>query len=266
MSETVATAVNKDWSALRTLHRDRIASFPALLQTERLTNTTGQQSKLPLSDIDIDRLSSFLSQYPQAWRAIRELLGPEEALRLAQLRRNDAMTTLRVKHRWSLQAIGDLFDLSRERVRQLTPSIDGNGVTPDLGDGTPSDSTTIKAELEAVFRKAVRTPHAWNGRGQVSKSWVIKQLGYEPELPELDFRSLADSKTEFILRHGMGLRTKQDMRAWLEVMYFEQHMTYAEIAHWLSQRFVSLAPMTVHRFATGILDIEGYGRGKRMDR
>jgi hypothetical protein len=207
-----------------------------------------------------------LSQYPQAWRAIRELLGHEEALRLAQLRRNDAIKTLRVEHRWSLQAIGDLFDLSRERVRQLTPSIDGNGVTPDLENGTPSNPAMIRRDLEAAFRRAVRAPHAWNGRGQVSKSWVIEQLGYEPDLPDLDFRKLGDSKAEFILRHGLGLQTRRDMRAWLKEMYFERHMTYAEIARWLSKRFVSLAPMTVHRFATGILDIEGYGRGKRVDR
>jgi hypothetical protein len=121
-------------------------------------------------------------------------------------------------------------------------------------------------DLKAVFHKAVRTPHAWNGRGQVSKPWIIKQLGYEPELPELDFRRLSDSKAEFILRHGLGLQDEEKMQAWLEEMYFEQHMTYAEIARWLSNRFVPLAPMTVHRFATDTLDIDGYGRGKRTDR
>jgi hypothetical protein len=208
---------------------------------------------------------TFLERYPRAWEILRETLGPGEALRLAQLTRNEAMTALRVEHRWSLQAIGDLFRISRERVRQLTPPIDGNGTTPDPED-TPADPRVVTEDLHAVFRRAVCIPEAWNGRGQVSKSWVVEQLGYEPDLPNLDFRRLSDSKAEFILRHGLDLQTKQEMKAWLKEMYFDRHMTYAGISDWLSQRFVSVAPMTVHRFATGILDMDGYQRGKRDDR
>ena len=264
MSEAVASVLEEHRHRFRPLCRDRTPS--PLTSPLGRHDKTRPSSRSDLPEADVDRLLVFLDQYPQAWRVLQEVLGPKEALRLAQLRRNEAMTTLRVKHRWSLQAIGDLFDLSRERVRQITPSIPGNGTTPDPNDGKPSDPKTMRTELAAVFRKAVHTPEAWNGRGQVSKDWVIEQLGYEPELPELDFRKLGDSKAEFILQHGLELQTKQDMGLWLKEMYFERHMTYAEIAHWLSERFVSVAPMTVHRFATGILDIDGYGRGKRMDR
>jgi hypothetical protein len=56
------------------------------------------------------------------------------------------------------------------------------------------------------------------------------------------------------------------MRRWLKRMYFERHMTYSDIADRLSERFVDIAPMTVHRFATGILGIDGYTRGSRPDR
>ncbi len=264
MSEAIASVLEEDKHGFRTLCRDRTPS--SLTPSFDRHNKTSSSPRTERPNADVDQLLTFLDQYPQAWRVLQEVLGPKEALHLAQLRRNEAMTTLRVKHRWSLQAIGDLFDLSRERVRQITPSIAGNGTTPDLEDGRPSDPRKMRFELAAVFRKAIRTPQAWNGRGQVSKAWVIEQLGYEPEIPELDFRRLGDSKAEFILRHGLELQTKQDMRSWLKEMYFERHMTYAEIAHWLSERFVSVAPMTVHRFATGILDIDGYGRGKRVDR
>jgi hypothetical protein len=210
---------------------------------------------------------SLPNQYPEAWRAVRDALGHGEAVRLAPLQRNEAITVLRVEHRWSLQAIADLFDLSRERVRQLTPTIPGNGKTPLLsGKGRPSDHEATNRELERVFRQAVRDPSAWNRRGQISKAWVVDRLGYAPNVPGLDFRRPAASKAEFIVRHGLGLDTKDEMRAWAEEMYFERHMTYGEIAAWLSERFVPVAAMTVHRFFTDVLCMEGYGRGIRDDR
>jgi len=209
------------------------------------------------------RTLSFLHRYPEAWQVLRKALGEREMLRLAQMRRNDAMKRLRVEHRWTLQSIADVFDLSRERVRQLTPPIEGNGKPPNLDEDGSPDPATMRKELRAAFCKAVETPDAWNGRGQVCKSWVIEELGYEPDLPDIDFRCLSNSKGAFILRYGLGLESRHEMAAWLEEMYFEEDMTYAEIAQWLSERFVSIAPMTVHRFATEVLNVEGYGRGKR---
>jgi hypothetical protein len=194
---------------------------------------------------------------------LRKTLGEREALRLAHMRRNDAMRILRVEHRWTLQAIADLFQLSRERIRQLTPPIEGNGKPPRVDNGRQRDPETVRQDLRAAFCKATRTPGAWNGRGQVCKSWVVEQLGYEPDLPNFDFRSVGHGKGAFILRYGLGLEERCEMVAWLEEMYFEEDMTYAEISEWLSERFVSIAPMTVHRFATEVLDLDGYGRGKR---
>ena len=119
--------------------------------------------------------------------------------------------------------------------------------------------------MRKAFRKVVRTPQAWNGLGRVSKSRVVDYLGYESDLPELDFRRLGDSKGTFMLKYGLGLETREEMRAWFDKMYFGRRMTYAEIARWLSQRFVSVATMTVYRTATTSLDLQGCGRGKRTD-
>ena len=55
-------------------------------------------------------------------------------------------------------------------------------------------------------------------------------------------------------------------RAWAEEMYFERCMTYDEIARWLSQRFVPVAAMTVHRAIAQDLNVGGYGTGRRADR
>lgn len=266
MSQATAATLEEKWPLSDSPHKDPNTWLSSLLEDSQAPSARQSRGKYVYSAVNIERLSSFVNQYPRAWHMIRQMLGPDEAFRLTQLRRNKAITSLRVKHRWSLQAIGDLFDLSRERVRQLTPSIDGQGVTPDLHDDRPRTPREVRRELKEAFRKVVRTPQAWNGRGQVSKPWVIDYLGYEPELPDLDFRRLSDSKAEFILRYGMGLGTREEMRAWFEEMYFERSMTYAEIARWLSQRFVSVAPMTVHRTATSVLGVEGYGRGKRTDR
>ena len=266
MSEATAEVTDKGWSVGFTPPHPLAPSPCRSRRLDHLTHPAQSTVQAPSSRIDTTRLSGFLDRYPRAWQALRETVGHDEAMRLAQLRRNEAMTSLRVEHRWSLQAIGDLFDLSRERVRQLTPAIEGSGVTPDPKDVKPLDPQAIRRDLASTFKKAVHHPEAWNGRGQVSKPWVVSQLGYEPTLPDLDFRQLIDSKTRFLLRYGVGLRTEGAMRRWLRRMYFERHMTYADIAGWLSERFVDIAPMTVHRFATRILGIEGYARGSRPDR
>lgn len=201
----------------------------------------------PCAVSDYTRIASFLEEYPESWSVMLKALGHQEALRLIQLSRDEIMVELRVKHRWSLQAIGDLFGLTRERVRQLTPSIEGSGRTPVLDDGKPSNPRVIRRELRDVFCQAAQDPQAWNARGQLSKSWVVDRLGYEPDLPELDFRSPSDSKTEFILRYGLGLETEREIRAWTQRMYSDYRMSYNDIACWLSQRFVPIAAMTVHR-------------------
>ncbi len=104
-------------------------------------------------------------------------LSLEEAARLVRCPRDQAMVELRVKHRWSLQAIGDLYGLSRERVRQVTPTIEGTGVTPTFSEGeTRPVPEQVEADLSRAFRQAIRTPDAWNARGGICKAWVVELL------------------------------------------------------------------------------------------
>lgn len=266
LSEAVASFREKRWRVVDPQRHDHPTPRPVGEQCQD-TRTVRSPQTSSGSAANFIRVSPLPARYPEAWRAIRSALGQREAHQLAQLKRNEAMVRLRVKHRWSLQAIADLFGLSRERVRQLTPTIEGNGRTPVLsGSGKPFDLKAMREELENVFRQATRDPDAWDGRGQISKPWVVEKLGYEPDLPGFDFRSPADSKAGFILRYGLGLETKADMRSWVKEMYFGQRMTYGEIAARLSEAFVPVAAMTVHRFVTDVLDMEGYGRGTRNDR
>lgn len=226
-----------------------------------------QETSSPQKARSIERARIFSLRYPEAWQMMLRALGSEEASRLAQFTRNEIMTELRVRHRWSLQAIGEVFNLSRERVRQITPPIDGKGSTPAFGDnGSPPNQRELKEKLKGVFRQATRDPAAWNERGHLSRSWIVEQLGYKSDLSDLELLSPGGSKIEFILRHGLGLKTKHEMRSWAEKMYFERHMTYEEIARWLSRSLVPVATMTVHRTLTEFLDIDGYGTGRRPDR
>ncbi len=236
----------------------------------RPVTQTLERAKLHVSytrkPFDFARTASFSIKYPEAWRTMLQALGREEALRLSQFKRNQIMEELRVKHRWTLQAIGEMFDLSRERVRQLTPPIEGPGSPPVLGDdGKPTDPRVMREELRHVFRRAARTPKAWDARGQLSKAWVVGQLGYEPDLPGLDFRNPGGSKTEFILRYGLGLESEEERHAWAEEMYLKRNMTYQEMACWLSHRFVPVTTMTVHRVITQYLGAQGYGTGPRAN-
>jgi hypothetical protein len=209
----------------------------------------------------------LIRRYPRASRRLQQVLGPQEVRRLAKLTRNEIISQLRVKHRWSLAAIADLFDLSRERIRQLTPPIEGPGRTPSFeSEGQARrDRARVRRALRRVFRRAVRTPEAWNPVGRLSKRWVVEQLGYEPQLPELDFRSLDGSKVAFILRYGLGMESEGEMRAWARRMYVEHRMTFDQIAGWLSRRFVPISTMAVHRVITRDFGIESLGRGKRDD-
>jgi hypothetical protein len=92
--------------------------------------------------------------------------------------------------------------------------------------GTQRDPAETRGDLLKVFRLADRDHSAWNGHGKVSKPSVVNKLGYDPRPPAIGFRSPAQSKVEFIVRHGMGLDTRSIMRAWFQAMYFDRRMTY----------------------------------------
>ncbi len=193
---------------------------------------------------------------------LETVLSREEAARLAQCPRGQAMIELRVKHRWSLQAIGDLYGLSRERVRQVTSPIEGTGITPTFDEGqTRPLPEQVETDLAQVLRQAVRAPDAWNARGGISKAWAVERLGYDPG----DRWNFRDSrKMEIFLRYGLGLESREEMLRWARGMYCDEGMTYyEEVTGWLSDEFVPVTVMTVHRFLTGELGFEGGKTGRR---
>jgi hypothetical protein len=187
-------------------------------------------------------------------------LSREEAARLAQCPRDQAMIELRVKHRWSLQAIGNLYGLSRERVRQITPPIEGTGVTPTFDTESRPVPEQIEADLSRVLRQAVRSPDAWNARGGISKAWVVARLGYDPG-EHWNFRDAR--KVEMFLRCGLGLESREEMIEWANRMYYDEGMTYEDVTRWLSDEFVPVTVMSVYRFLTGELGFEGRRTGRR---
>jgi hypothetical protein len=125
----------KDRTALHGLHEDEMAARPGWTRSRPVTSATKPCVDVSSAGVGYGEALSFLEQHPQAWHVLRKALGPKEAWRLAQVSRNKAMTRLRVEHRWTLQAIGDLLGLGRERVRQLTPPMIGK-------ERRPSCSTT----------------------------------------------------------------------------------------------------------------------------
>jgi hypothetical protein len=194
------------------------------------------------------QLSFFDSAHCPSLNQAQDILGPEETQRLAQLPRDRIMSELRVKHRWTLQAIGDLFDISRERVRQITPQLDETGRSP-FREAEKEKKPNTDAILQEILRSAIHTSDAWSSTsGRLSKSWVVERLGYDPE--GVDFRTVC--KMEIILRYGLGLETKGEMRRWASEIHRDKG--YNEIAQWISREFIPVDTMTVHRFLKEIWD------------
>lgn len=195
------------------------------------------------------QLSFFDSAvYPPLDR-VQDILGPDETQRLAQLPRDRIMSELRVRHRWTLQAIGDLFNLSRERVRQITPQVDETGRSPFREEEEKEKKPNTDTILPEILRSAIHTPDAWSSAsGRLSKSWVVERLGYDPE--GVDFRTVC--KIEIILRYGLGLETKTEMHRWASEIHRDK--SYDEIARWISREFIPVDTMTVYRFLKEIVD------------
>ena len=194
------------------------------------------------------------------WRNLLERFGSREAERMAKMGRQELMLYLRTEKHWTLEMVGDLLNLSRERIRQLTPP----GLWEQEEKVVISDD-----EFEKVLRKAARTPEAWHDSskgGGLSMDWMANELQVSIhamlKYSEGPFATLG-FKPMILLKYGMGLETEENVRAWYE----EQYWTFANGFEALAKKIrnktgVPIQTMSVWRYFRKDLRMSVRGRGE----
>jgi len=197
---------------------------------------------------------SVILEYPEAYSTISKSLGSQSATEVCRNKRNDCMVILRKRFGWTLQRIADVFDISRERVRQLTPKAIWIA-EPRLNEGA----------IERALVKAIRTPDAWNGiKGNLLKSWMEGELGY---FTAEDFSVKSVSKVDLIMRYGLGLTTKEEQRErFHHWQWGPRYRPFEEIADAISKRFVPVSTMAVYRHSVEVGHVPPETGGKGMAR
>jgi len=184
---------------------------------------------------------SVLLTHPNAWEKIWRDLGTKIAMPIGRMPRDEAMAALREQN-WTLEKIGDAFGITRERVRQLTDPYYAQRPEQEINQAT----------LGKVFKSACYNERAWTQKGLLSTKWLARQLG-------LDYRSKAinalgtkeEPKLIFLLKYGMGLKTRDEQLAQLHEWQFgEDYHSYDQISKLLSKRFVPISTMAVYRGAS----------------
>lgn len=192
---------------------------------------------------DYTLIMPFLREYRKAWETIKHDLGMDIAYQLAQLSRDDVIKQLRFTYKWSLQRIGNAFEMTGERVRQIT-RVSMRSI--------PACSEPNLDAIELILTLACRDREAWAENGMLKRSWLAEHLD-PASLQELNLHSPMMSKFQLIMKYGLGLRTTQEqidqMNEWQRG---PDYKPYEEIARMLSSRFVSITVMTVYRGARKI--------------
>lgn len=204
---------------------------------------------------EYNKVIDFMLAYPGTLNKLRKYLSTDRALELAEKGRDQVIVSLRIEHGWSLDQIAEIFGLTRERIRQLTPS----GIWSkryDLPGKTEEEMVT------EVLSMAVHTSEAWTRIGQLSKKWAIGHFGHE--YSELTLRRTIPKKFETILHYGLGLTTKESKLQWIRQKYYREGMPYRRIAELLSRDFINIATMAVYKGCVRI-GFKGHARGRRPD-
>ena len=215
-----------------------------------------RRSEMELVLTNLDEIRPFLRECGvDAWRRLRRLVGRDEAFELAHMPRNEAIYALRVRHGYTLASIGDVFGLTRERIRQLTPA------------GLWAHRTELVdwvAIRKRVVQRAMTKRDAWK-QGRISRAWVREQFGEDVAKDWADVHR-GMPKLEMILRYIVGLPDRDACLSWLNEQYYKSGKTYAELAQDLSSRRagVSICTMSVHRNAA-TMGFSGYSQGRRED-
>lgn len=194
-----------------------------------------------------------------AWRNLIAEVGSAEAERLAEKGRVAVMTALRIERHLTLQRVADIFGLTRERVRQLTPP----GLWYEREIGEIGDD-----QVQAIFRKAAKTPEAWHSEkdgGGLRHQWLIGELGISEE----QYKDISDNvfrqrylKTEVLLKYGLHLQTEDRIKAWYQEQYVTLHRGFAELARIISTTTgVSISTMHVYRYFVNVLHCKVRDRG-----
>lgn len=203
----------------------------------------------------------FLRENGQhTYNRLRMKFGSLDAFDLAHLTRDGAIKSLRIEKELPLEEIAEIFGLTRERIRQLTP--------PELWYSRAKEEEISRVTLEAALKKATTTPVAWMRRGTLKRSWLQDELncGNEAEFDRVyKPREEYGHKFLLILQYGLGLQSKEEMLDWMNRQYWNNRHPYGEIAKRLSQRFVPISTMQVWRVATDELGFVGRSRGRYED-
>lgn len=209
-----------------------------------------------------DMLPFLRSAGPGGLRALLDAFGHKEGRRIAKAGgREEIMTLLRLEKGWTLERVGSLFNLTRERVRQLTPA--------GIWGMTERQTRLERALLETALKKAARTADAWHDEstsGVLSARWMAAELDvpadhfsryHEGRLRDFHF------KADTLLRYGLGLATERAMRRWYREHYWSQGMSFAELAETISDRTgVHIGAMAIWRYFVQKLELPRRGRGE----
>lgn len=209
-----------------------------------------------LATVDIDEIMPFIKECgAHAWAKLRRLIGRDNAFMLAHKKRNEILIELRTEYGYTLEKIASIFDISRERVRQLTPA----GLWRKQ-----SNHVDWSDIINRVIESALGQKDAWSQKGRIKRSWIIDRFGKDVAFHVGDAHR-AMNKLDMVLHFKLGLKNKASRLAWLSEQYFKRNKGYAEIALDLSRLGIKITTMTIYRCAKA-MGFGGYQPGKRHDR
>jgi hypothetical protein len=110
-----------------------------------------------------------------------------------------------VDYGYTLRMIGEVFDLSREWVRQLTPQ----GLWR-----RDTDAVDWEALAKRVAVAAVRHKEVWNTKGKIRQDWIIERFGKDLATVVGGIQHKIN-KLQLILRFRLGMEDDRACLDWL---------------------------------------------------
>lgn len=204
-------------------------SYNALMQRRRRDYYGDSDSPLDIIQYEIDERQDDIVNI------IRRFNGFSDGERIKQPAspvhsdRNQEIQRLRFSEGWTLKRIGDEFDLSRERVRQIvgnTGYLASKIMAESIADASPDLSNEELSEIYGVSKSTVNKHrngrHVVSGDAPVSvgveyERWAaerLAELGYSAELQKngAKFDILVDGKLKIDVKSSSGaFRTERQV-------------------------------------------------------